>query len=382
MPLTKIQIEKKAVDRVKEGHPWVWANEMKGQCALGNPILLCDSKGKAVAFALQDSGAIGARVLSKTPDRLDQLVQKRVAVAYDLRQRILPFQTNAYRLINGAGDGLEGLVIDIYAHLAVIRVYSKSWEKHLDIVVQSLKNLPFLKTIYRRFGVRNVDGKNGGITLYGSEPEELLVIEEHGVRFLTRPKIGQKTGLFLDQREHRIFLAQRCRGLRLLNLFCYTGGFGVHAAVRGARFVASVDISAQALEDAKENFRLNGLDPAEHAFHCVDVFSLKERGIYDLVICDPPSLSHQKKSDRAAFQTYERLAGHSASLLHKGGLLALASCSARLNAKQWEKASQSGIKKYGHWSWLWRAYDPPDHPVSTAHPEGRYLKFALLHKQR
>lgn len=380
--LPKVAVKNKAVQGIKSGHPWVWRADMIDSAPVGSPIILCTEQGKHLGFALQDSGEIGARVLAKNPDKIPDLLKKRIHVSYDLRRRILPPHTTAYRLINGAGDGLEGIVVDIYNDLAILRIYASCWERHMDAIVDALDSIPAITNIYRRFGVRNVDGKKGGVLLAGTEPEETLVIQENGVRFLVRPKVGQKTGLFLDQREHRIFLASRSQGQSLINLFSYTGGFSVHAALAGATRVCSVDIAQGALDDAKENFRLNGLDPNEHEFICTDVFSWKPERNADIVICDPPSLSHKKQSDAAAAQSYIQLAKHSASMVHKGGLLALASCSSRLSAKQWERSCLEGIHSHGRWSWLWRAYEPPDHPISTTHPEGRYLKFSLLCKQR
>ena len=382
MALRKVLITEKAVSDVQKGHPWVWKQDVIDPTKVGTPILICNPKGKVIGFGLQDNGDIGIRVLAKNPDKIPDLIKKRVHVAISMRERLLPHNTSAFRLINGAGDGLEGLIVDIYNDLAIVRLYAKCWEYHLDAIVDALYSLPIINNIYRRFGVRNVDGKKGGFLLAGTEPPNELIITENGVRFLVRPKIGQKTGLFLDQREHRIFLASRASGLSLINLFSYTGGFSVHAAVAGAKRVCSVDISQGALDDAKENFRLNDLNPKQHEFICTDVFSWKPDRNADIVICDPPSLSHKKKSDNAAVQTYSKLAKHSAGMVSRGGFLALASCSARLNATQWEKACVNGIRSHGRWSWLWRAYEPPDHPVSTAHPQGRYLKFSLLGKQR
>ena len=382
MALRKVTVRQKAVYNITVGHPWVWKQDIIDPAPVGTPIILCSPNGKNIGFGLQDSGDIGARILSKNPDKIPDLLKKRIQVAYSLREKILPSDTTAYRLINGAGDGLEGLVVDMYNQLAVVRVYASCWEPHLDALVDVLWGLPIVRDIYRRFGVRNVDGKKGGELLAGTPIPDKLIIKENGVQFLVRPKVGQKTGLFLDQREHRIFLAQRSKEQTLINLFSYTGGFSVHAALAGAKRVCSVDIAQAALEDAKENFRLNGLNPKEHEFICTDVFSWKPERKADIVICDPPSLSHNKKSDQAAVQSYTQLAKHSASMVHRGGILALASCSSRLSAKQWEKASLKGIQSHGRWSWLWRAYEPPDHPVSSVHPEGRYLKFSLLSKQR
>ncbi len=139
----------------------------------------------------------------------------------------------------------------------------------------------------------------------------------------------------------------------------------------------TVDNSAPALADARENFRLNGLDPDRHGFLCVDVFQWEpdaKEGV-DLVVCDPPSLSHGKDSDRNASTVYRDLATRTGRLLEPGGILATASCTARLSFERWEQSVRDGLRRAGRWSWLWRAGEPPDHPVSIEHAEGRYLKF-------
>jgi 23S rRNA (cytosine1962-C5)-methyltransferase len=166
----------------------------------------------------------------------------------------------------------------------------------------------------------------------------------------------------------------------VLNLFCYTGGFSVHAAANGAARVTSVDVSGPALEDAKENFRLNGLDPDRHVFLQEDVFSWEPRDRFDLVICDPPNLARKKASDRGARGAYRDLARRSGGAVSPGGLLAMASCTARLARDRWEEAVAEGLASHGGWSWLEHAAAPLDHPVAMGHPEGRYLKFALLRR--
>jgi 23S rRNA (cytosine1962-C5)-methyltransferase len=164
----------------------------------------------------------------------------------------------------------------------------------------------------------------------------------------------------------------------VFNLFGYNGGFSLYAALGGASRVETVDVSAAALEDAKENFRLNGLDPQHHAFHAVDVFRWDAPGKAGLVICDPPSLTHGQANDSSARQAYKKLNARVATWVTHDGLLASASCTARLSAEQWESAVFDGISTVGAWAILARSEAPVDHPVSVAHPEGRYLKFALL----
>jgi 23S rRNA (cytosine1962-C5)-methyltransferase len=186
----------------------------------------------------------------------------------------------------------------------------------------------------------------------------------------------------LDQRDHRAHIGRIAKGHCVANLFSYTGGFSVYAAANGAKRVYSVDIAEPAIEDAKENFRLNGLNIGNHVFESRDAFQWTAPEAISLFICDPPSLSRDQQSDQNASKAYESLAAHCAKQLRKGDLLATASCTARLSQAKWESAIAWGLKRHGRWAWLWRSAEPPDHPVSTFHPEGRYLKFSIAAKMR
>ena len=368
---------------LSKGHPWVYTSGLakpEGLPAPGTPVQLVDPKGKPAGFGLADKGPIAVRVLGRHIEDTAALITRKIQDAAALRPSLVPADSNAYRLINGEGDGLGGLVIDRYDHTAVVRLYGACWEPHLEAIVGAVGQVTGIATVMRRFGVRRVDGREGAEVLSGPDPGEPIVVTEAGLRFLARPVSGQKTGLFLDQREHRIRMARHCEGRTLINLFAYSGGFSVHAAAAGARRVISVDIAAAALDDAQENFRLNGLDPAAHEFVVADVFKWIPDGPADAVVCDPPSLTHGKNADQNARRVYRDLAQRSSAMVRPGGLLASASCTARLSWERWEQTVREGLNKTGRWSWLWRAAEPPDHPVALGHPEGRYLKFALLRR--
>jgi len=343
-------------------------------------VQLVDTKGKPAGFGLADTGPISVRVLGRHAEDCSALIARRIQAAAEVRPSLIPANTNSYRMLNGEGDGLGGLIIDRYDHTAVVRLYGACWEPHLNAIVDTLSLTPGIETVMRRFGVRRVDGREGAEVLLGPDPGEPIVVTEAGLRFLARPVSGQKTGLFLDQREHRIRMAGHCVGRTLINLFAYNGGFSVHAAAAGAKRVTSVDIAGAALEDARENFRLNGLDPNAHAFIKADVFKWSPDAPADAVICDPPSLTHDKGADSNARRVYRDLAVRSSAMVRPGGLLASASCTARLSWERWEQTVREGLSKTGRWSWLWRAAEPPDHPVALGHPEGHYLKFALLRR--
>jgi 23S rRNA (cytosine1962-C5)-methyltransferase len=247
------------------------------------------------------------------------------------------------------------------------------WERQLDTIVGMLVAITGCKTVFRRFGVGRVDDRQGGETLRGPEPAEAFVVSENGMKLLVRVREGQKTGLFLDQREHRRMIRGWASGREVINLFAYNGGFSVAAALGGAKRVTSVDIAAAALDDAREIFRLNGIDPADHAFEATDAFAWPGQPA-DLVIVDPPSLAHAQKADSAARNAYKALHRHVAG--YATDLVASSSCTARLPWDRWEESVREGLGPA--WASLHFSGEPLDHPVAVGHPEGRYLKFVLL----
>jgi 23S rRNA (cytosine1962-C5)-methyltransferase len=370
---------------VSRGHPWVYAGGVVEPVPPpGTPVQLLDAKGRPAAFGLTDAGDVVVRVLGRHAEPIPALIAARVASALAHRARVIPPETDAYRLLHGEGDGLPGVVVDRYGDVGVLRLYAGCWEPHMPALIDALMAVPGMRSLLRRLGVRRVDGDSGAVPAAGAPAPERLVVQECGLRFVVRPYTGQKTGLFLDQREHRRWIGGVSAGATVLNLFAYTGGFSVYAAAAGAKRVVTVDISAPAIEDARENFRLNGLDPAAHGFEVRDVFTATKEalgGPFSVVVCDPPALSHDKKADGNARAGYRDLATLAGQLVAQDGLLATASCTARLSQDKWEEAVREGLRKAGRWSWVWRAAEPPDHPVALDHLEGRYLKFAALRRR-
>jgi len=369
----KLKLNRDAATAIRRGHPWVYRNGVQGSAPVGEVVDLGE------AWGLFDEGPIAIRVLGRGPPQpLPRVIEGRIGRADRIRWRCIGTTTTCWRVVNGAGDGLPGVVVDRYGDVAVLRLYSKAWEPHLDLLVSTLATLPWVSTVFRRYGVMRVDGRHGGETIHGPAPAEVLVVQEHGIKLLVRPWAGQKTGLFLDQRENRRRIGELSAGRRVLNLFGYNGGFSIYAALGGAARVHTVDLSAPALEDAKEIFRLNDLPLKAHAFEVADVFEWEPPDRYDLVVCDPPSLARGKRSQKAAERSYGQLAARVAPAVSSKGLLATASCTARLTRSEWETAVSDGLSREGQWAWLEHASAPLDHPVAAGHPEGSYLKFALL----
>lgn len=372
--MRRLALTRDTVGTVARGHPWVYRDGLRGSAAVGEPVGLVDERDRIVAWGLFEGGAIPVRVLGREPMPVPALLERRLARAERLR-RTLGDDTDTYRVCHGEGDGLGGLVIDRYAGVAVVRLYSRAWEPHLDAVVAALRARPWVTAVYRRFGVGRVDDREGGEPLWGPEPPEALVVTEHGMKLLARLRSGQKTGLFLDQREHRRLVRAWADGRRVANLFSYNGGFSVAAALGGARRVVSVDIAPAAIDDAREVFRLNGLDPDRHGFEVADAFHWQGEPV-DLLVCDPPSLAHDRDADAAARKAYRDLHRHVGGLTRE--LLATSSCTARLSFERWEEAVREGLKGHGAWTRQAAGVEPCDHPTGFAHPEARYLKFLLL----
>jgi 23S rRNA (cytosine1962-C5)-methyltransferase len=345
----------------------VYRDGVIGSVEVGEPVELVDGRGRPVAWGLFDEGTIAVRVLGREPCSIAEILATRLAVARR-RRSLVGGETDAWRLCNGEGDGLGGLVVDRYGPVAVVRLYARAWEKWLADVVNALEE----PTVYRRFGVERVDGREGGEVLRGPAPPDVLVVREHGMKLLVRVRTGQKTGLFLDQREHRRMVRGWASGRTVANLFSYNGGFSVAAALGGATRVVSVDQSQPALDDAREIFRLNGLDPGAHGFECGDAFTWS--GCAELIVVDPPSLAQRREAEAGARGAYKRLHRQVAACGPR--FVVSSSCTARLSRERWEEAVREGLG--AGWAWLAVGGESVDHPVLAAHPEGRYLKFGLL----
>ena len=230
-------------------------------------------------------------------------------------------------------------------------------------------------------------GAPAGRVLWGAEPPERIEIDEHGMKVLVDVRRGQKTGHFLDQRENRRLVRELARGRpEALNLFSYTGGFSVAAALGGARHVVSVDVDQDAIALSRENFRANGLDTADHAFATEDAFELlarykREGRRFDLVVCDPPAFAKSQRAVEAAVAGYASLNRAALAVLAPGGLLVTASCSARVSAEQFADAvKEAAFKARVDLQLVQETRQPPDHPVSLQFREGRYLKCLVLRR--
>ena len=365
------------------GHPWVYKEALAGAPATDRASLaqVSDAKGE-LGWAIYDPhGPLSLRMLSTGKAPPGELVlEKRFAAALNLRKAFRAPTTNAFRLWNGEGDLLPGLVCDIYDKVAVVQFDgqgpSEFWDKELIarwLLAETGAESVIEKT--RRSSDRTTE------KLAGTDSAAEVVVVENGVKFKVNLEKGQKTGFFLDQRENRNYLRSVSKGRSVLNLFSYTGGFSCYAGLGGATRVASLDVSAGAIALAEENWKLNGLEPSAHTSLCVDVFEyLNGAGEeWDHIVVDPPSMGHSEDQKVTAQKKYVELFTAAAKRVTPGGQLSLSSCSSHISFDDFFSIldeSLSGARRRGQI--LRVSGQGPDHPFPHACHELRYLKFVHL----
>lgn len=298
--------------------------------------------------------------------------------------------TNAFRMVFGESDGLPGLIIDKYNQVLVIQIHTFGMEMLRQEVVTAMQSVFKPETIFERsdVGVRQQEGlKDMPVQhLFGKKITGEIQILENGIPLLVNVVEGQKTGLFLDQRENRKALQKYVTGKRVLNCFSYTAGFSLYSALAGATETVSVDVSKQALETAKRNFELNQLPLKNHQFLAEDVFHVlenfaKNKEKFDVIILDPPAFVKNQKSLKKGLSGYLFINERALGLLPKGGILVSSSCSAHVTDEMFQKtlamaASRSGCTLKA----LEIRHQPIDHPFNVQFPEGKYLKFYVMLK--
>lgn len=386
MPLVTLNLGNRLENALASGHPWIYRNHLPASAAnlrSGEWVRL--EAGRAVAFGMYDAeGAVGVRIFSRDTVPDQRWFEDRVAAALQLRAALVPADTTAYRLLNGENDGLPGLIADRYDRHVIIRLYASSSGKLLDPVVKALSR----QLASRGAGSVPLRGialrSDAGLEpLFGELPPPEVTVLENGLKFLANLYEGQKTGLFLDQRENRATIQRYAQGRRVLNLFAYSGAFSVYALAGGAAHVTSVDLAEPALRDAERNVALNGFSAGQHDAVVADVFNVVADYAaagqqFDLVICDPPSLARDKRSVETAVRAYTKVNLQALKLVRPGGLLATASCTARVTADMFHGVLRSAAQQAGVTAQVVNeAGQAVDHPVSAAFPEGRYLKFLL-----
>lgn len=387
-PRARWRVTKPLRDRVLAGHPWVYDRALAApgnNIAAGDIVTLVDEQGPLATALADPTSPLAARILDLDPDATcdDAWAAKRVEASAARRARDpLLADCTGRRLVHGEGDACPGLVIDCYATTAVVvfdgPAQATFWRARFGAVLRGLERGGIkLEHVWLRGERRE---RTHGEALRGNPPDEIVITEDEA-RFAVDVRQGQKTGFFLDQRDNRRTIRKHAAGQRVLNVFSYTGGFSIHAALGGASRVTSVDIAGPAIAAVEKNVVLSGLQTDTHERVAVDAFDFftraqKQGRKWDLAIVDPPSFAPNERSKAQALRAYQRLAIAALDVLEPGGRFALASCSSHVTeadlltvisdipAPNLRLRSAAGAAS--------------DHPVLAAFSEGRYLKFLFF----
>jgi len=356
------------------------------ELALGSEATLLGPDGAPCARALLDpSSPIAARVWSLEPNaRISALIPERLARAIALRDTVIDSSTSAHRWVHGEGDRMPGVVVDRYAHVAVLRLDGEAIATLQDRIADELFALARargIRSLSLRSTARGAETKL--VTLRGEPPPDVIAVEEHGMPFLVDLAHGQKTGAFLDQRDNRRRIRALARDRRVLNLFSYAGGFSLASALGGAKSVTSVDVAASAHATAQASFRHANVELDAHRFVTADCFRFLEQARsrgekWDLVISDPPNMAPNEAALPRALAAYRKLHALCVSVLEDAGLFFAASCSSHVGLDEFLATLGDDALGRSDLRVLEIASAGPDHPVLPGFPEGRYLKACLL----
>lgn len=390
--MAKIFLKPKKDEAVRRFHPWIFSGAIlrtEGEIADGDTVEVFGPKGDYLATGHFSAGAsISVRIFSfeKTDGGLDFWIGK-LGNAFAYRRAIGLLnneKTNCFRLIHAEGDGLPGLIVDVYGETAVLQCHSVGMHRQrqhiaaailetsggvvVNVFDKSKETLPpnYASTVTNEY-------------LHGHSNAQVVL--ENGHSFFVDWEIGQKTGFFLDQRDNRQLLGRYVEGKSVLNSFCYSGGFSVYALAAGAKLVHSVDISQKAIDWTAKNLEINGFDPATHACIAEDVLKyLQHCPVYDVMVVDPPAFAKNISKRHNAVQGYKRLNIAAIKKVSPGGILLTFSCSQVVDRELfYHTITAAAIEAGRQVRVMHHLSQPPDHPVSLFHPEGSYLKGLVLY---
>ncbi len=383
-----LYLKKNEDKRLRKGHLWVFSNEVDtkrsplDQFAAGDLVVIKDNSGKPLGSAyINPNTLVCARLISRKPSQKlgGNFFKDRISNALALRERL--FDKPYYRLVFGESDGLPGLVIDRFGSVLSVQITTAGIEKQKEILVTTLIELLspesiILKNDNSQRQLENLSQKTE--VIYGTLPET-LIIEENNALFQLNVIDGRKTGWFYDHRNSRVQVAKLAKEQRILDLFCYSGAWGIPAAMAGASDVTCVDSSESALTMAQSSAKLNSVQDRMH-FVRSDVFDFlkqarENNAHYDIIILDPPALIKRKKDFKAGYEAYRRLNHLALQVLSKNGILVSASCSHHLTKSNLHELLRSSARHIDrHLVFFSSGSQGPDHPVHPSIPETEYLK--------
>ena len=377
MPLKTLNIGDRHEGLLRSGHPWIYRNHLPKH-NLETACWVRVEAGRLSAIGLYQSiGDVGIRLYDRNQVPDHSWVINRLQTAQDIRKGLGNSTNNAYRILYGESDGFPGIVVDRYDRFAIIKTYVTGVDLLLITLAKALGKTMKLKGVLAR-------AKDGYRVLWGQEPPAEFTVRENGLNFLANIYEGQKTGLYLDQRDNRSIVRAWAAGARVLDVFSYTGGFSVNALEGGALYATIVDRADQALHDAHRNVMANRFKPNQYETVRADAYeylkTLVSQGkTYDLVILDPPSLARRKTQRTKALKSYRRLNRLAFQSVANGGLLATSSCTTQVSPTGFRRVLAEAASSIGATTQIiHETAHPPDHPVPLNFPEARYLKFFLI----
>jgi 23S rRNA (cytosine1962-C5)-methyltransferase len=391
MEYKKIILKRGKEESLKRFHPWIFSGAIDlydDTIEEGDLVSVYSHNGDLLGAGHFQIGSITVRMLTFSDEEInDKFFDKRLAAAYEMRKKLnlLREDNNAFRLVHGEGDFLPGLIVDIYGHTAVIQAHSPGMHFARNMVAEALTRLPdgLVTSVYYKSDTTlpakaELDPQNE--YLIGAYDTNIAM--ENGLKFKVDWLKGQKTGFFVDQRENRSLLERYSKGRKVLNMFCYTGGFSVYALRGGATMVHSVDSSSKAIQLTDENVEMNFPGETRHKSFAEDAFKFLAEmdNDYDVIILDPPAFAKHRSAVKNALIGYRKLNGKALEKIKPGSILFTFSCSQAVSKEQFRLAVFSAAAQtHRKVRILHQLTQPADHPINIYHPEGEYLKGLVLY---
>lgn len=388
--MKQIYLKRGKEESLRRFHPWVFSGAiLKTDDGVdeGNLVRVLSNDGNFIAVGHYQKGSIAVRVLSfRDVEINDEFWAARLESALNMRIAIGVADNpdnNTYRLVHGEGDMVPGLIIDVYGKTAVMQAHSIGIHNCREMIAEQLVKVMGhrLENVYYKSETTLpfMDNMENGF-IYGGSDDNIAI--ENGLKFYVDWLRGQKTGFFVDQRENRALLEHFAKGRKVLNMFCYTGGFSFYAMRGGAKLVHSVDSSAKAIELTNRNVELNFPGDQRHQAYCEDAFKFLEQDgdQYDLIILDPPAFAKHRGALHNALKGYTRLNNKAFQKIQSGGILFTFSCSQVVTKEHFRNAVFTAAAQAGRKvRILHQLHQPADHPINIYHPEGEYLKGLVLY---
>ncbi len=382
-----LQIHKKKLGPIQRKHPWVFSGAIKTNTEHledGELVTITDDNNNFLGRGYFQHATIAIRILTFIDEQIDQQffnLRIKNAVDFRLQLNLLRSDNNIFRIVHGEGDLLPGLIIDYYNGVAVIQCHNIGMYSSIDLIAKALKNAfgGELKAIYSKSSDTLPERVITEDKYLFGEVETPHRAVENGVFYNIDWKTGQKTGFFIDQRENRKKLAQYSVNKRILNTFCYSGGFSLSALKKGASEVHSLDSSKRAIHLTEENLKLNKFSGEHKSIVADEMEYIKDIANFDIIILDPPAFAKSRTKRHKAVQGYKRLNAAAIRQIKPGGLIFTFSCSQVVDKELFTNTVIAAAIEVGrNVRIVEQLHQPADHPVNAFHPEGEYLKGLVI----